>query len=382
MRTYTLTFLKSVRIVYFVLALLILPGTTYRASAQYDLDYVSYRDFYETLAPYGQWLEDAKLGYVWLPAVDINFRPYYTNGHWQMTNYGNTWISDYPWGWACFHYGRWTYDDYYGWLWVPGNHWGPAWVSWRHADGYYGWAPLSPGFEAGQPITAYKCPSDWWIFIPARYLYSGNYYRFWYGPRDNGKLVKAGNIITNTSTWEKTVHITGPTISHVKQTTGVAPEVYHVRGSRNHNTRFQADEIRMFKPDEIPTSWDGRKAVPPKAIQAPRSIGSPQKITENSGSVPPFREEVISRNNSGEFVVGTNITPTAEPEKNTRTSKNPYEWDVNRSVKQEYVPPPKPKPTPPVKNTKPTTRRKSSTNRTTAPNTTVAPATAQPATTR
>ncbi len=33
----------------------------------------------------------------------------------------------------------------YGWVWVPGNVWAPAWVSWRTANSYVGWAPLPPG---------------------------------------------------------------------------------------------------------------------------------------------------------------------------------------------------------------------------------------------
>src|SRR4051812_3364517 len=74
-----------------------------KAIAQYDAN-VSYNDFYDNLEPYGQWIEDPKFGYVWSPNVNGDFRPYYTNGHWAMTDYGNTWISDYPWGWACFHY--------------------------------------------------------------------------------------------------------------------------------------------------------------------------------------------------------------------------------------------------------------------------------------
>lgn len=381
MRTYTKMFSHFRRIAGIASVLLLLLGSSYRASAQYDLNYISYTDFYEILAPYGQWLEDAQLGYVWSPGEDINFRPYYTNGHWQMTDYGNTWISDYPWGWACFHYGRWTYDEYYGWLWIPGHNWGPAWVSWRYTDGFYGWAPLSPGIEDAQMVATYKCPSDWWIFIPARYLYSGNYYRFWYGPRDNKKLVKAGNAITNVSEREKAVHITGPSATQVKQATGKAPEIYRVRSSSNHNTRYHADEIRLFKPDEIPSSADGRKAIPPKVIQAPRAIGAPHKIIENSGTVPPFREAVISRTNAEKFVPGTNISQTAEPEKTVRVGKNPYEWDVKRSVKQEYVPPPKPKPTPPAKSTKPATRRRGS-SRAATPTTTVAPTTARPASAR
>jgi len=54
-------------------------------------------------------------------------------------------------GWAPFHYGRWRRHSMYGWIWMPGTVWGPAWVSWRHCDAAIGWAPLPPEalYEAG-----------------------------------------------------------------------------------------------------------------------------------------------------------------------------------------------------------------------------------------
>ena len=42
-------------------------------------------------------------------------------------DHGWMWASDYSWGWAPFHYGRWFYDDYYGW-WLPGYEWSPAYL--------------------------------------------------------------------------------------------------------------------------------------------------------------------------------------------------------------------------------------------------------------
>ncbi len=69
--------------------------------------YISDQDFYDNLSPYGVWVYDPQYGDMWVPDVDGNFRPYATRGHWVLTEYGNTWVSDYPWGWATFHYGRW-----------------------------------------------------------------------------------------------------------------------------------------------------------------------------------------------------------------------------------------------------------------------------------
>ncbi len=102
------------------------------------------RDFYEPLSPYGHWVETADYGRCWVPdRVDRDWRPY-CNGHWQRTEAGWYWVSDEPWGWATYHYGRWDWKPEVGWLWVPQTLWAPAWVSFHQGGGYMGWAPLHP----------------------------------------------------------------------------------------------------------------------------------------------------------------------------------------------------------------------------------------------
>ncbi|HEX5030043.1 MAG TPA: DUF6600 domain-containing protein [Candidatus Eisenbacteria bacterium] len=116
----------------------------YPDSAPYDDSDADYGYFYDALSPYGAWYQVDPYGWVWTPYdVPAGWRPY-TDGQWLSTSYGWTWLSDDPWGWATYHYGRWTWDSYYGWLWVPGNVWAPAWVAWRYGDGWIGWAPLPP----------------------------------------------------------------------------------------------------------------------------------------------------------------------------------------------------------------------------------------------
>src|SRR6185312_1206977 len=124
----------------------------------------SVQTFYDALSPYGQWVNMPNYGYVWIPNAGVGFVPYSNYGHWVYTDYGWTWVSDYSWGWAPFHYGRWSYDPYYGWYWIPDVYWGPAWVAWRHCDGYYGWAPLGPGMNIGVGYYSdYGIPAGWWM---------------------------------------------------------------------------------------------------------------------------------------------------------------------------------------------------------------------------
>ena len=107
----------------------------------------AYTQFQDELSPYGNWIDDSTYGRVWVPTASLvgtDFTPYYSGGHWLLTEFGWTWVSDWSWGWAPFHYGRWILVSGFGWSWVPGTIWGPAWVNWRFGDGYVGWAALPP----------------------------------------------------------------------------------------------------------------------------------------------------------------------------------------------------------------------------------------------
>ncbi len=103
--------------------------------------------FYDSLSPYGQWVDDQDYGLIWQPTVAVvnpGWQPYCDNGYWVWTDCGWYWSSSYSWGWAPFHYGRWCRAPRRGWCWVPDTCWGPAWVTWRTCDSHCGWAPLPP----------------------------------------------------------------------------------------------------------------------------------------------------------------------------------------------------------------------------------------------
>jgi uncharacterized membrane protein YgcG len=119
--------------------------------------------FYTGLSPYGSWTYVAPYGRVWVPAVGYGWRPYYY-GQWVLTDWGWTFVSDDPWGWAAYHYGRWNWGVGFGWYWIPGRVWGPAWVSWRYGGGYAAWCPLGPeGVYFG-----YRHPA--WVAVPEQHF--------------------------------------------------------------------------------------------------------------------------------------------------------------------------------------------------------------------
>jgi hypothetical protein len=119
---------------------------------------VSMAYFQDALAPYGAWVDVDGYGRCWRPdygVLGMDWRPYGDGGRWVWTDFGWYWVSDYPWGWATFHYGRWSRVSRHGWVWVPDVVWGPAWVCWRETGSHCGWAPLPPG-------ATYYASSGWW----------------------------------------------------------------------------------------------------------------------------------------------------------------------------------------------------------------------------
>jgi len=144
--------------------------------------------FYNSLSPYGRWIEIDYGVVVWRPTImNRNWSPY-NEGRWIWTSDGWYWQSYEPFGYITYHYGRWYFDDYYGWLWYPDYEWAPAWVEWRYDDDYIGWAPLHPYalFSISIGIhytTVYYVPYYHWHFVAYNHFYDPYVYKHCVGPR-------------------------------------------------------------------------------------------------------------------------------------------------------------------------------------------------------
>ncbi|MEA3210560.1 MAG: hypothetical protein QOE70_3617 [Chthoniobacter sp.] len=170
------------------------------ARAEQKLDF-----FYTALDPYGDWFEIEKYGYVWQPgeAANPRWRPY-TDGNWAWTEYGWTWASNEKFGWAAYHYGRWTRLKRIGWVWVPGSEWAPAWVAWRRSNDFVGWAPLpaeahsSSGFNAAVD-SYYDIGPGSYTFVPVEEFSAPTYVGRAVEPERNVTIINQTTNITNLS---------------------------------------------------------------------------------------------------------------------------------------------------------------------------------------
>ena len=241
---------------------------------------VSLQVFYDELQPYGTWIHHNQYGYVWMPRVDRGFSPYATSGYWISTEYGNTWVSDYSWGWAPFHYGRWFYDDFYGWMWTPDTVWGPAWVVWRSGGGYYGWAPLMPGFGYSVSYNYYnRIPHSYWSFVPYRYITYRSVYSHCVPRPHVVNIINHTTIVTNNYTDNRRrTYFTGPSRNEIERTTHERVRTYAVNDqSRPGRTAVERDRVNFYKP-EIDDSNSSRLNSMPSRYMRDNGSGKLEQV--------------------------------------------------------------------------------------------------------
>lgn len=290
---------------------------------------VSYQSFYDDLAPYGTWVNYPGYGYVWMPNAGPDFMPYNTNGNWIYTDAGWTWASNYSWGWAPFHYGRWFYEGGYGWMWIPGNEWAPAWVSWRGGNDYYGWAPLGPNVSIDVAMGSYNPPVNYWNFVPRRYMGNPGWHNYYVNQSRNVTIINNTTIINNYSGTDRAryAYAPGPDPNEVRRVSGANFQQVHIREANTPGSRVNGNQYDIYRPriDATPSNRTNASARPaPARVQNMRDL-RPQTPDPGNNTRPSVQNP---NNNNGR--------PATLPSNNTRPATQPaVQNPVNNNPRPE-----------------------------------------------
>ena len=251
-------------------------------------------DFYEPLAPQGEWVVIGSYGRCWRPGhVEADWRPY-CNGYWQRTDAGWYWVSDEPWAWATYHYGRWNFTDQYGWYWVPQTQWAPAWVSWHSGGGYIGWAPLYP---SGVRVISPRA----YVFVEERHFME--------------PVRSSTAIVYNTTIINKTVINEGPATAVIEKASGRKVQAVPVQELRHK------EEAPVVARQRTPAAADVKNVQTPVRNEVTtRRKESSRSARATAGSADPL----LSRRNPSQR--GNHLLAVKEP-----TGQNAN----NQPVKQE-----------------------------------------------
>lgn len=243
----------------------------------------SYSMFYTKLEPFGVWRETPTYGYVWQPREAMQSRSWrpYTNGHWIYTDAGWTWISEEPFGWAAYHYGRWMRLRGIGWVWVPGSEWAPAWVSWRTSNDYVGWAPLPPEarFERDAGIKNwadgyYDIGPEQYCFVPTREIGTQRIERVVVPPEQNVTIVNQTTNVTNITYNNSMIVNQGPNYDELRARS--QQPIQHLRLERR--TTVEMENPRPIVKGEV-------VEMPAPVIAATQPVERPATVRETVAAV-------------------------------------------------------------------------------------------------
>lgn len=303
--------------------------------------------YYDELSPYGDWVDDSQYGAAWCPRhVGSDWRPYY-DGRWVDSDYGWTWASDEPFGWATYHYGRWAFDPRYGWIWIPGTVWAPAWVSWQYGSGYVGWAPLPPqvGFDfnvgirlGGLSLAAVIQPRDY-IFVSERGFLEPRVGRHAYSRTRNQDLWRRARNVTNYTVVNNRVINRGIAINNIERATGRRVPRFRVAEVNSRGSAgVSRDQLRVYRPPSaklrsIEVAVRNDRGVRPGAVRDRRDDGKGRR-PEARPVTPTRRPEVkpVPRGQERRNQVGVGVKPVPpgqerrnqiEPRPNNRPNNRP-----------------------------------------------------------
>jgi len=235
-----------------IAAVFLIVGISTQIKAETDITFGGdFGFFYSSLSPYGNWIQINGGVNVWRPwNVRDGWAPY-RYGHWIWTNDGWYWDSDEPYGYIVYHYGRWYYDDYYGWIWVPDYQWAPAWVEWRYDNDYIGWAPLPPyaSFSVGFGISftsSYYTPYQYYSFVSYRYMCNPHVYNYYVNDSYKYRIYSGTKFRTNYGYSDGRVINRGVDVDFIRQRSGdriVERKIDGVNDPRNFRGRSSNSNV-------------------------------------------------------------------------------------------------------------------------------------------
>lgn len=272
---------------------------------------VSISYFSEQLAPQGQWVVAGSFGDVWVPTVAPGWAPY-VNGEWAYTDYGWTWVSYDPFD-IPFHYGTWAWDDRYGWVWIPGTVWAPAWVTWAYTDDYVGWAPLPPSFAlsvsgyAGSPVVVSETR---YVFVPSNRFVGVNVTTARVAPQQSTTIFARANKVTNFNVSAGTVRTAGPEPARIEKAVGRKIERASIEKVKTRPTTLSDAGAAKDGKLQVAAPAEQRKSEIHAASRAPAA--KPAAPGSREQRVPAERPQVQTRQEPAPRE-GTAKMPTARP---------------------------------------------------------------------
>lgn len=266
-----------------------------------DLTTVDYKEFYEQLSPFGEWVqvkpeeigmkpvsaqldngnnssfsllslmgvkdanattfENTGMVYVWRPSSSLEvtnvegvtpvYVPY-SNGKWVNTNKGWYFKANTPAEETTSHYGRWVNSPTAGWLWVPGRVWAPAWVDWKQNDQYVSWAPLPPSvYMVNGSMSSPVIDNSNYVVVEKKYFLEPDVYKYnnSYNVNSENNIINSLASVAGLTLVDNILFNRGPEVSVIQTIYGRNIELVNIQQVRTFSeVRYNEKEYYIYHP--------------------------------------------------------------------------------------------------------------------------------------
>ena len=316
-----------------------------------DLTTVDYKEFYDQLSPYGEWVQvkseeiglqsktaqsispgnnnfslsnllgikeanastgvNVEMAFVWKPSTDLAvvsdggdvavYEPY-TNGQWVYTDAGWYFKAPTPEEEIVHHYGRWVNSVTDGWLWVPGRVWAPAWVDWRQNDGYVAWTPVPPSvYIVNNYITVPPIEEDRYIIVEKKYFVEPQVYKYKYMYKENKNkiMIKEMTKTNRVMIKNKTIINKGPEVSDIERYWGNKIEIVKINRVKDKNdVKYSDNEYYVYTPTFTKVKHTENVKTP---VFQPKTFVKYDEWNERKSEDKEYRKEEkeMSKENNG-----------------------------------------------------------------------------------
>ena len=238
-----------------------------------------------------------------------------------------------PWSWACYHYGSWVSEPTYGWVWVPGVEWSPAWVSWRIGGDYIGWAPCGPSGYVVEPSV--------YVFVQSGHF--NDRVRPEHVIVNNPEILRSTTAINNIRREQRqfegksqtVVFNAGPRVDTVEKATGHKFTAVSVQEADRHTLGSIPKTLKQRPAQTVPA--EKSPAITPQPIPAPEHRLTPGGNPELPNNPSPKKELPAEK-----MVPSERIIPPTPPERVVP----PAERELPRNIEPQHpkatVPPVQP----------------------------------------
>ncbi|MDD4492029.1 MAG: hypothetical protein PHV09_05845, partial [Bacteroidales bacterium] len=216
--------------------------------------------------------------------------------------------------------------------------WGPAWVTWRRANGYYGWSPMRTGISISLRFgRGYDRDRDYWMFVRDRDLQRRDISHYYIDRDNHDRIISNSTIINRTyvDSRRHSTYVSGPDRSDVQRIIGRSVRPVSIRDNSRPGQSMNNGQLQIYRP-QVRKSSDRDNRPVPKQVKRPDNMRQPSVRNESSRPGNENRQTTQPQRQNNQYQRQT-TQPQRQNEQYQRQAIPPQQIQKQQQREKEIV---------------------------------------------